>query len=66
MFMWISKFVGSNLQLQHMKLLMETYLRMMQTTEELEVKAEYADFNLLYAYRKQQYLLLVNDINRNV
>lgn len=45
---------------------METYLRMMQTTEELEVKAEYADFNLLYAYQKQQYLLLVNEIKRNV
>ena len=38
----------------------------MQTTEELEVKAVYADFNLLYAYQKLQYLLLVNEIKRNV
>ena len=58
--------MGSNLQLQHVKLLMETYLRMMQTTEELEVKAVLADFNLLYAYQKQQYLLLANEIKRNV
>ena len=45
---------------------METYLRIMQTTEELEVNAAYADFNSLYAYQKQQYLLLVNEIKRNV